>query len=144
MIFTSKSHNPDRQSGFTLTELLVVLVIMGLLVGLVGPRVVGYLSSSKTDVAKIQIEKLRTAVELYVLDVGALPSTDQGLKALVTAPSGVDGWNGPYLREGGVPEDPWGTAYLYSADADSGRFTLVSFGADGAEGGDGNNADIRR
>lgn len=130
------------QRGFTLVELLVVLVILGLLVGLVGPRVMQYLSSSKADTAQVQIEQLATSLELYILDHGKLPTTEEGLEALVSAPAGAEGWNGPYLRKGQVPDDPWGAPYIYTADTGAGTFTLMSLGADGAEGGSGENADI--
>jgi general secretion pathway protein G len=123
---------------------LVVLVIIGLLVGLVGPRVLNYLGSARSDTAQIQIEQLRTAVELYLIDTGTLPSADQGLEALVRRPPGVDHWNGPYLQQNTVPTDPWGNAYQYDlADTGSG-FAIYSLGADDAEGGDGEAADVGR
>lgn len=133
-----------NQRGFTLVELLVVLVILGLLVGLVGPRVMRYLGSSKADAAVVQIEQLATSLDLYILDLGALPSTEEGLEALVKAPVGAEGWNGPYLRKGAVPLDPWGAPYVYAADVGAGSFTLTTLGADGVEGGSGENADITR
>jgi len=116
--------------GFTLTEVLVVLVIVGLLVGLVGPRVIGYLSSSRTDVAEIQIEQFSTALELYALDIGRFPTEDEGLAALITAPADSAGWNGPYLRKDEVPLDPWGNAYVYTTDGTT--FSLRSSGAESA------------
>lgn len=130
--------------GFTLVELLVVLVIIGLLVGLVGPRIVSYLGSARSDTARIQIQQLRTAVELYLIDTGNLPSAEQGLAALVRAPAGADDWNGPYLQQDTVPEDPWGNPYRYElADTGSG-FVIYSLGADNAEGGDDEAADVGR
>ena len=132
------------QRGFTLIELLVVLVILGLLAGLAGPRVISYLSSAKSDTARVQIEQLAAGVDLFVLDVGRYPGDDEGLGALVEAPGGVDRWNGPYLTKKEVPLDPWGNAYVYRLD-DGGRgFEIYSLGADNAEGGDGENADVRQ
>src|SRR6476659_9876078 len=96
------------QAGFTLVELLVVLVILVLLATLVGPRVIGYLGSSRVKATKVQIESLSSALELYKLDIGRYPSTSEGLKALVQAPQGAGGWNGPYITKREVPNDPWG------------------------------------
>src|SRR5262245_26944311 len=101
------------EAGFTLVELLVVLVILVLLASLVAPRVIGYLGSSRTKAAKVQIESLTTALELYKVDIGRYPSTSEGLKALVASPPGVTSWNGPYLTKKDVPNDPWGKPYSY-------------------------------
>jgi general secretion pathway protein G len=131
-----------RRAGFTLIELLVVLVILGLLAGLVGPRVVGYLGSARSDTARTQIEQLSSALELYFLDVGRYPPTEAGLDALVKRPSGIERWNGPYLNKSDVPLDPWGRPYLYRYVAESRRFHIYTLGADNAEGGDGENRDI--
>lgn len=131
-----------RRRGFTLIELLVVLVILGLLAGLVGPQVMRYLGESKTRTAQVQIQELGSALDLYRLDVGSYPSSDQGLSALVRAPSGVDRWNGPYLRKREVPEDPWGNPYQYRFPGQHGAFDLWSYGADGRPGGDGESADV--
>src|SRR5919108_528525 len=100
-------------SGFTLVELLVVLVILGLLAGLVGPQVMKHVGSSKTKTALLQIEELSTALEMYKLEVDAYPSTEQGLAVLVQRPAGIEKWNGPYLRKPLVPKDPWGREYRY-------------------------------
>ena len=102
----SRSGRPG-QAGFTLVELLVVLVILVLLASLVGPRVIGYLGSSRTKAAKVQIESLSSALELFKLDAGRYPSTSEGLKALVEAPSGVSAWNGPYLTKRDLPYIAW-------------------------------------
>ena len=128
--------------GFTLIELLVVLVILGLLAGLVGPQVMKYVGSSKTDTARLQIEDLGAALDLYRLDVGHYPTGDQGLKALVEKPSGVTGWNGPYLKKSKVPKDPWGYDYIYERPGDHGAYDLYSLGADHARGGEGEDADV--
>ena len=129
------------EEGFTLVELLVVLVLIGLLAAFVGPKVLGYLGSSKTKAANIQMEGFKSALELYFLDVGNYPTEQQGLKALVANP-GVVGWNGPYLRDGQVPKDPWAHDYLYRSPADGAAFRIVSLGRDGREGGTDEDQDI--
>jgi len=132
-----------RRRGFTLIELLVVLVILGLLAGLVGPQVVRYLGESKTKTARLQVEDLNAALDLYLLDVGRYPSTEHGLAALVQQPNGVPTWNGPYLRKQEVPKDPWGNDYRYRAPGEQGRpFDLYTLGADNQEGGEGENQDV--
>jgi general secretion pathway protein G len=136
------SRTRRRVSGFTLIELLVVLVILGLLAGLVGPQVIKYLSGAKSDTARLQIEQLGGALDMYRLEVGQYPSTDQGLQALVERPSGVERWNGPYLKKKQVPKDPWGYDYVYRSPGEHGAYDLYSLGADHAEGGDGENRDI--
>jgi general secretion pathway protein G len=129
-------------SGFTLVELLVVLAILTLLAGLVGPRVLGQLGGAKAKTAGVQIADLEKALELYKLDVGRFPSTEEGLDALSRKPATVaSGWAGPYLK-GGVPLDPWGKPYRYQRAA-NGAIEIVSLGADGAPGGEGENADLR-
>ena len=131
---------PRRSAGFTLIELLVVLVILTLLAGLVGPRVLDQLGGAKSKTAGVQIADLDKSLELFKLDVGRYPSTEEGLDALVKKPGNVNGWNGPYLK-GGVPTDPWNHPYRYANSG--GNIEIVSLGADGAPGGDGENADIR-
>jgi general secretion pathway protein G len=132
----------NRQVGFTLIELLVVLVILGLLAGLVGPQVLRYLGSAKSDTARLQIEELGAGLDLYHLEVGRYPSTDEGLMALVEQPVGVNKWNGPYLKKKRIPEDPWGNEYHYRSPGENGLYDLYSFGNDNMEGGEGDNADI--
>lgn len=129
-----------HQAGFTLVELLVVLVILGLLAGLAGPRIIGYVGGSRQDSAALQISYFKTALDLYRLDVADYPTSQQGLTALITQPDGVDRWNGPYLKE--LPKDPWGNDYVYKSPGDDGEYDLVSFGADSRSGGEGDNADI--
>jgi len=126
--------------GFTLVELLVVLAILGMLAALVGPQVLNQLGGAKSKSAAIQIRDFEQALELYKLDVGRFPRTEEGLDALVRAPSGSRGWNGPYLKKGEVPNDPWGKAYGYQLDGS--YFTITSFGADGRSGGSGEDADV--
>jgi len=130
------------ERGFTLVELLVVITIIGLIMGLVGPRVLNYLSESKTKAAKIQIESLSSALDLYYLDVGRYPSTSEGLVALVKRPGSTTAWNGPYLKGGLVPADPWGNAYVYRSPGEHGTYDIISYGSDGTEGGTGAAADI--
>ena len=128
--------------GFTLVELLVVLVILSLLGGLVGPRVMRHLGDAKTKTARLQIEDLGAALDIYRLDIGSYPDTDQGLSALIKAPEGAEGWQGPYLKKTRVPIDPWGNPYRYRAPGEFGEYELISYGADNAEGGEKENADI--
>ena len=132
-----------RDAGFTLLELLVVLVILGLLAALAGPRVFNYLSGARTDTAKVQIESLATALQFYFLDNQAYPSTSDGLEALMEKPSQADRWNGPYLDSASVPKDPWGNPYVYqSPGAEERPFDLISLGSDGVPGGEDDAADI--
>jgi general secretion pathway protein G len=130
-----------RQAGFTLVEMLVVITIIGLIMALVGPRVLTYLSESKAKAAKIQIESFASALDLYFLDLGRYPSSNEGLGAL-TQSNNAPGWNGPYLRGGTLPNDPWGHGYVYRAPGDHAPFVITSLGSDGQEGGSGTAADI--
>jgi len=131
-----------HQLAFTLIELLVVLVILGLLAGLVGPRVLKYLATAKTDTAQLQIEDLVASIELYHLEVGRFPSTEEGLDSLVQKPAGANNWNGPYVKKKNIPTDPWGAPYHYVFPGENGDFDIYSLGQDNATGGDGEAADI--
>lgn len=131
-----------KQTGFTLIELLVVLAIIGLLAGLVGPQVMKHLGGSKTKAAKVQVEELAGALDMYRIDVGSYPTTEQGLKALVEKPANVSIWNGPYLRKNKVPQDPWLKDYHYVSPGQHGKFDVFSYGADGREGGEGEDSDL--
>ena len=131
---------PD--AGFTLVEILVVITIIGLIMGLVGPRVLNYLTDSKAKAAKIQIESFGSALDLFFLDAGRYPTSAEGLDALVRRPGNVGAWNGPYLKGGTVPRDPWGAAFAYRSPGQHGTYDIVSFGADGQEGGTGSGTDI--
>jgi general secretion pathway protein G len=147
----STSKTPARPSpapvhrgehGFTLIELLVVLAILGLLAGLVGPRILDYFGRAKAQTAALQIENIGGALDLFRLDVGRYPTTEEGLAALAGAPPGAADWRGPYIK-GSVPKDPWGRAYLYRMPGTEGRpYDLISLGADGVAGGEGDNRDI--
>src|ERR1700676_2987654 len=130
------------QSGFTLVEMLVVITIIGLIMALVGPRVLNYLAESKVKAARIQVESFGSSLDLFYLDNGRYPSASEGLAALAQRPGGIDSWNGPYLRSGAVPNDPWGHPYVYRSPGEHGAYDIVSFGSDGQEGGAGTAADI--
>jgi general secretion pathway protein G len=136
-----RRYRPAR--GFTLIELLVVLLILGMIAGIAGPQIMNYLGDSKAKAAKLQISEFEGTLDLYKLDVGRYPDTQEGLQALVQAPATAgDRWHGPYLKKKAVPKDPWGNDYQYAAPGKHGAFDIVSFGADGKEGGDGENKDI--
>jgi general secretion pathway protein G len=131
-----------RRAGFTLLELLVVIVIIGLLAAYVGPKYFSQLGKSEVTVARAQIEAFEKSLDTYRLDVGRYPSTEEGLNALIAAPPTAAGkWNGPYLKKG-VPADPWGHAYQYRAPGAKGEYEIVSLGKDGQPGGTGEAADI--
>lgn len=133
---------PSRRTrGFTLLELLVVLVVLGLLVSIVGPRYFSQLGKSEAKAAQAQLASIAKALDLYRLDVGRYPSTEQGLGALSAAPANEARWRGPYLQKA-VPADPWGRAYVYKSPGETGEFDLLSYGKDGAQGGADDNADI--
>ncbi|WP_295442129.1 type II secretion system major pseudopilin GspG [uncultured Thiodictyon sp.] len=132
-----------RAAGFTLVELLVVLAILGLLAGLVGPQVMKFLGSSKTKTAKLQIDDLVATLDLYRLETGRYPTAQEGLEALVAKPGNVANWNGPYLKKGVVPKDPWGFDYQYRFPGDHGGVDIWTLGADNREGGEGENADVK-
>jgi general secretion pathway protein G len=130
------------EQGFTLVEMLVVITIIGLIMGLIGPRVLNYLGESKVKTAKIQMQSFASALDLFSLDAGRYPSTDEGLAALVRRTPGVAVWNGPYLKGGAVPNDPWNHPYIYRAPSERGAYDIMSLGSDGQEGGSGTAADI--
>jgi general secretion pathway protein G len=147
VILAARQRRPARrrrhgERGFTLVEILVVITIIGLIMGLVGPRVLNYLTESKAKAAKIQIESFSSALDLYFLDNGRYPSSSEGLGALVQRPGSVMSWNGPYLKGSLVPNDPWGNAYIYRSPGQHGTYDIMSYGADGQEGGTGTASDI--
>ena len=128
--------------GFTLIEMLVVIAIIAMLAGLVGPAVMSRLEGAKSKTAAIQIADLDKAIELFKLDVGRYPNNSEGLQALVSKPVSAAGWNGPYLK-GGLPADPWGNPYHYANPGPNGGLEILSLGADNAPGGEGENVDVR-
>jgi len=128
--------------GFTLIEMLVVITIIGLIMGLIGPRVLNYMSESKVKTARIQIQSFGSALDLFYLDAGRYPSTAEGLAALVRPAGGLSGWAGPYLKGGTVPNDPWSNPYVYRSPGLNGPYDIVSYGSDGQEGGTDLAADI--
>ena len=134
-------HRPHRRRGFTLLELLVVMVIIGLLAGYVGPKFFGQIGKSEVKAAKAQIDALQKSLDQYRLDVGHYPSTEQGLAVLVTKPGDEPKWAGPYLSKA-LPKDPWGHDYQYRSPGEHGEYDLLSYGRDGRPGGEGEDADI--
>jgi len=129
--------------GFTLLELVMVLVIIGVILAMVGPRVFNSLGRASSERAKVQIEQIGSALELYKLDTGRFPSTQEGLGALLAQPAGVANWNGPYIRDPKTLKDPWSRDFVYRSPAEKGGYDLISLGADGKEGGEGENKDVR-
>lgn len=132
---------PPISRGFTLLELLVVIVIIGLLAAYVGPKYFAQLGKSEVTITKAQIEAFEKALDTFRLDVGRYPTTEEGLGALVAQPAAATKWNGPYLKKN-APLDPWGHVYLYRSPGSKGDFEIQSYGKDGQPGGDGENADI--
>lgn len=131
----------NRQIGFTLLELLVVMVIIGLLVSYVGPRYFNQLGKSEVKAAKAQINAFQKALDVYRLDNGSYPDQQLGLNALLAAPQGATKWNGPYLQKA-IPNDPWDHPYIYRIPGEKAEYDLISYGADGRPGGTDENADI--
>ncbi len=132
-----------RQRGFTLLELVMVLVIIGVILAMVGPRVFSNLGRANSEIAKTSLATIGGQLELFKLDVGRFPTTQEGLNALVAAPSGVTNWNGPYIKDPKTLKDPWGRDFVYRSPGEKGGYDMISLGADGKEGGDGENKDVR-
>lgn len=130
-----------NDGGFTLVELIVVVIIIGLLAGLVLPQYIRQEEKAKLKAARAQIELFATALDTFRLDVGRYPTTDEGLQGLRQKPGGVERWDGPYLKKD-VPLDPWNKPYIYKSPGDHGPYDIISYGADGVPGGDGDNRDI--
>ena len=138
----SRQPKRDKDAGFTLVELLVVLVILSLIMGLVAPRVLGYLSDARVRSAKLQIDSLSAALDLFYLDAGRYPSQSEGLSVLIKRPPSIQTWNGPYLKQSSLPDDPWGHPYQYRVPGQKGPYAIVSLGSDGREGGSNDAGDI--
>ena len=129
-------------SGFTLLELLVVLAILAIIAAFAGPQVIKYLGKAKTDAAKVQINNISSALDLYRLEVGRYPTQQEGLNALIDAPGGAEAWSGPYLKKREALNDPWGVPYHYRFPGEHGEFDVFTLGADNASGGEGEDQDI--
>ena len=131
-----------RPYGMTLIEILVVLVLIGIVMGVVAGNFIGRGEEAKRKAAKIEIEQIGQTLDLSKLETGRYPTSQEGLQALIAAPAGVNNWNGPYWKKSTLPKDPWGNEYKYTAPGQHGAYDIVSYGADGKEGGDGANKDI--
>ena len=131
-----------KKGGFTLLELLIVMIIIGLLAALIGPKMIGRVGESRQTVAKQQIEGFSSALEMYKLDTTKYPTQEQGLEALVAEPQGTVNWKGPYLKKKFVPKDPWGNNYVYVYPGEHGDYDILSYGADGNTGGDDEDKDV--
>ena len=131
-----------ERGGFTLLELLIVMIIIGLLAALIGPKMIGRVGESRQTVAKQQIEGFSSALEMYKLDTTKYPTQEQGLEALVAQPQGLTNWKGPYLKKKFIPKDPWGNNYVYTYPGEHGDYDIVSYGADSNSGGDGEDKDV--
>ena len=131
-----------RTRGMTLIEILVVLVLIGVVMGIVGGNFIQRGEKAKRDAARIEIGQIGQTLDLFKLEVGRYPTSQEGLQALIAQPSGVNNWNGPYWKKSTVPKDPWGNDYLYAFPGQHGAYDIVSYGADGKEGGDGADKDI--
>lgn len=132
----------NKNLGLTLIELLVVLTIIALVGAVVAPQVLNKVGGAKSTTTKMQIDDLGAALDLFYLDTGDYPSTDEGLQALVEAPAGSDNWNGPYLKKSTIPKDPWKHDFHYQSPGEHGEYDLYSYGKDGAPGGEDENTDI--
>ncbi len=138
----SRQPPATAEAGYTLMEILVVLAILAMIAAFAGPRVIGYLGSARGDAARVQINNLEAALDLYRLEVGRYPNAQQGLQALLTAPPDTPGWRGPYLDKAEGLIDPWGRPYGYRIPESGADYQIFSLGADGQEGGEDENADI--
>ncbi|MEK7804611.1 MAG: type II secretion system major pseudopilin GspG [Planctomycetota bacterium] len=131
-----------KTGGFTLLELLIVMIIIGLLAALIGPKMIGRVGESRQTVAKQQIEGFSSALEMYKLDTAKYPTQEQGLEALIAQPQGIINWKGSYLKKKLIPKDPWGNNYIYTYPGEHGDYDIISYGADGKSGGDGEEKDV--
>jgi len=140
-MFSRNLHHRIAERGFTLLELLVVIVIIGMLASYVGPKYFAQIGKSEVTTAKAQLDALGKAVDTFRLDVGRFPTAEEGLQVLMNRPDSLSGWNGPYLTKG-IPQDPWRHAYVYQFPVGNGDFQVLSYGKDGKRGGVGEDADL--
>ena len=138
----ARNFRARRLSGMTLIEILVVLVLIAIVMGIVGGQFIQRGEKAKGDAARIEIGQIGQALDLYKLEIGRYPTTQEGLQALITAPAGVTTWNGPYWKKAQIPKDPWGNEYKYAMPGQHGAYDIISYGADGKEGGEGADKDI--
>jgi len=137
------TNSTRRSRGFSLLELLVVLLLLGAFAGIFAPKLFGQAEGAKRKAAKLEIDQIGQGLDLFKLEIGRYPTTQEGLGALMAAPTGVSNWNGPYLKRTTLPKDPWNTEYKYTSPGEQGRpYDIVSFGSDQKEGGDGDGKDI--
>ena len=129
-------------NGFSLIELLVVMMVLGLLASIVGPQVMKHVGESKSKTARIQIEDLSASLDMFLLDIGRYPTSEEGLQVLVSAAQGIQNWNGPYLKKQRLPMDPWGNNYVYRSPGEHGAYDLYSLGFDNTVGGEGESKDV--
>lgn len=132
----------SRRSGMTILEMLIALSIIALIASVAGPRLIGYLGRAKSETAKLQVDQIKNALQLFYIDVGRYPAESEGLAVLIVSPAGEQSWAGPYLENSDGLNDPWGRPYLYSEPSDGGEPIVQSFGKDGARGGSGESQDI--
>ena len=142
MVTTMNTKLSLAQRGMTLIEILVVQVLIGIVMGILGGNFIGRGEKAKADAARIEIGQIGQALDLYKLEIGRYPTTQEGLQALISAPAGVTNWNGPYWKKSTIPKDPWGNDYRYTSPGQKGAYDILSLGADGKEGGEGTNKDI--
>ena len=140
---TNRFSSARGNRGFSLLELLVVLLLLGAFAGIFAPKIFGQAEKAKQKAAKLEIDQIGQALDLYKLEIGRYPTSQEGLQSLMVAPSGVSNWNGPYLKRNAVPKDPWSNEYKYVSPGDQNRpYDIISLGSDGKEGGDGDAKDI--
>lgn len=132
----------SRQRGFTLLEIVIVLIILGTVMAFVAPRIFGNLGKANQAMAKSRIEQISGQLEIFKLEVGRYPNSNEGLRSLMEKPAGMDKWNGPYVKDASILKDPWGNDFRYTSPGNGKPFDLVSLGADGKEGGEGEDKDV--